>query len=127
MYGSQTWDLFSSDSEKVYTAWNVIVRQVLRLDRRTHRHLIEPLSDCLHMKVMLMSRMTKFYQSLCSSRKRSVRFLVRLNENDNRTVLGRTLSQLKEDCGLQNNEEHLLNPSIVDRRYTYLPTNDIDI
>ena len=55
-YGSCLWDLLSKDVERIYTTWNVTVRNVFRLDRRTHRVLIEPLSDCLHLKAMLLSR-----------------------------------------------------------------------
>ena len=52
-YGSCLWDLMSKDAEKVYTSWNVTVRNVFGLNRRTHRNLIEPLSNCLHLKGML--------------------------------------------------------------------------
>ena len=59
-YGSSLWDLKSKDAEKLYRSWNVMVRNVLSVDRRTHRFLIEPLSGHLHLQTMLMSRLVTF-------------------------------------------------------------------
>ena len=36
LYGSNTWDIFSADCEKLYTSFNVAIRQILKLDRCTH-------------------------------------------------------------------------------------------
>ena len=127
MYGSSTWDIFSAKCEKIYTAWNVAVRQILRLDRKTHRSLIEPLSGCRHMKVMLSSRYAGFYNSLCTSKKSTVRFLVRLSESDKRTVLGRTLSQLLKNCMLKANQLDKLCPGLVKRSCFYWPNQEDSI
>ena len=81
-YGSSLWDLRSKDAEKLYRSWNVMVRNVLSLDRRTHRFLIEPLSGHLHLKTKLMSRLVTFYRGLVNSPKFTVRFLARLEERD---------------------------------------------
>ena len=62
-YGSPLWDLQSADVERIYKSWNVTIRNILNLDRRTHRYLIEPMSRCLHPKVMLMSRLASFHKS----------------------------------------------------------------
>ena len=91
-YGSPLWDILSADCERLYKSWNVTVRNVCNLERRTHRYLIEPLSGCLHPKVMLASRLVSFHKSLVNSTKFSVRFLARLVEKDRRTVLGSTLA-----------------------------------
>ena len=74
-YGSCLLDLLSKDVERIYTTWNVTVRNVFRLDRSTHRVLIEPLSDCLHLKVMLLSRYVSFHRELIRSPKISCGFL----------------------------------------------------
>ena len=93
-YGSNLWDIFSADSERLYKSWNVAIRQVFDVDRCTHRYLIESISSSLHPKVMLASRYVTFYRSLISSSKLCVRVLARLFEKDQRTVLGKTLDQL---------------------------------
>ena len=99
-YGSSLWDLQSADCERIYKSWNVTMRNILNLDRTTHRYMIEPMSGCLHPKVMLMSRLTSFHKSLVGSPKFSVRFLARLAEKDMRTVMGRTLHYLVRQCNV---------------------------
>ena len=76
-YGSSLWDLRSKNVDKIYTTWNVMIRNVFKLDRMTHRSLIEPLSGRHHLKVMLLSRYVKFYRELLKSPKFTIRFLMR--------------------------------------------------
>ena len=97
--GAQLWKLFGQESEKVYKCWNVMIRQVFKLDRCTHRCMIEPLSKTPHLKTLLVSRLVKFYQSLLSSRKMPVKFLARLNIDDKRTVFGKNVSNILKCCG----------------------------
>ena len=33
IYGSNIWDIFSKDCEKLYTSFNVALRQILRVDK----------------------------------------------------------------------------------------------
>ena len=93
------------------------VRNVLRLNRKTHRFLIEPLSDHLHLKTIFMSRLVNFHKGLVNSPKFTIRFLARLAEKDQRTVLGKTLQYLTEQCDLQSVDE--LSPSIVKKELRY--------
>ena len=97
-YGSNLWNLFSKDCEKIFASWNVAIRQCFDVDRQTHRYLIEDLSGSLHPKVMLCSRYSSFHNSLLRCDKFSVRFLARLAENDQRTVFGQTLGQIGNEC-----------------------------
>ena len=55
-YGSPLWDLYSTNCEKLYKSWNVTMRNVLDIDRRTHRYLLHGLTELLHPKVFLASR-----------------------------------------------------------------------
>ena len=101
-YGSNLWDIFSKDCERLYKSWNVAMRMNFDVNRCTHRYLIEPMSKSMHPKVMLSSRYVTFYRSLILSAKLPVRFLARLYEADNRTVLGRTLATLCRLCSVTN-------------------------
>ena len=98
LYGSPLWFLLSSDCEKLYKAWNVMVRTVFGLDRTTHRRLIEPLSSSLHIKPALLSRYLKFCSTLATSRKFSIRYLLRITEGDRSTAMGKTLDYIAEEC-----------------------------
>ena len=97
------WNLGSADCNRIYSSWNVTVRNVLHLERTTHRYMIEPLSGCLHPKVMLASRYVGFYHGLVNSTKFSVRYLARLAERDMRTVKGKTLNYILEQCNMDRN------------------------
>ena len=111
----------SKDAEKLYRTWNVTVRNVYRLDRRTHRNLIEPLSNCLHLKGMLLSRFVSFHRELLKSRKFSVRFLARLQQNDLRTSAGRTSHSLLEECRIFGYDLEKLTPGRVKSCVRYAP------
>ena len=39
-YGSQIWDLFSQESERVEKTWNISQRIILRIPRASHRYFI---------------------------------------------------------------------------------------
>ena len=99
-YGSNLWDIFSKDCERLYKSWNVAMRMNFDVNRCTHRYLIEPMSKSMHPKVMLSSRYVTFHGSLISSNKPCVRLLARLSERDSRTVMGRTLDSLCKQCGV---------------------------
>lgn len=116
MYGSNTWDILSSDCERLFRSFNVTVRNVYNVDRCTHRYLVEPISGSLHLKVMLASRYVTFFHSLVKSKKMPVRFLARLAQSDLRTVLGKTLSSLQTSCGLTHDQTTQLTANLVKRK-----------
>ena len=98
LYGSNLWDLFSKDCEKLYTSFNVALRNIMKVDRCTHRFMLEPLSQMLHLKTLLTSRFVSFHKSLKNSLKFEVRFLASLYENDLRTVHGKNLGRIAALC-----------------------------
>ena len=118
-YGSGTWDIFSKGCEKLYKSWNVTIRQVFGLHWHTHHYLLEDVSGCLHPKVMLASRYVTFYKSLVNSNKVEVWFMARLDERDKRTVLGKTLQTILEDCELADYNMADLSANMVKQRCSY--------
>ena len=87
-YGSNLWDLFSKEVDKIYKSWNVSIRIAHEVPRNTHCYFIEPLSQCHHVKTLLCSRFVKFHQTLIDCSKPSVRILAQLSKNDTSTVYG---------------------------------------
>ena len=81
LYGSNTWDILSTDCEKLYNSYNVTIRNALHIDRCTHRYLIQPLSGNPHLKVMLASWYASFFQSLVVIRKMAIKKNVKKNDN----------------------------------------------
>ena len=115
-YGSPLWDLYSPSCEKLFKSWNVTMRSILKLDRKTHRYLLEPLSGQVHPKVMLASRLVGFYRAQLNSPKFRMRFLMRMAVNDKRTVLGRNLDTIAEECHCDLMQ---LTPSVVKQNLRY--------
>ena len=96
LYGSQNWDIFSNESNKLCTAWNKLVRQIFKLDWKTHRFLIEPLSDRPHIQTILICRLMKFIEKIEGHSKFGLRFLMSVNKQDQRTVVGKNFSKISQ-------------------------------
>ena len=124
LYGSNLWNILSPDCEKLYASYNVTIRTVLNIDRQTHRYLIEPLSGSSHVKTLISSRYATFYHSLVNTKKTPVRFLARLAERDQRTVLGRTLTALLQTCGLGEEDLPSLHAGLVKTQMMFRPAPD---
>ena len=118
-YGSPLWDPLSPECERLYKSWNVTLRHIFNVDRKTHRYLIEPMSQCVHPKVMLLSRLVGFRKTLANSPKFSIRYLCHVTEKDHSTVFGRTLHSILKECDLKENEFDKLNPQLVKRKILY--------
>ena len=54
--GSVLWDLFGREAEMIYNTWNISIRKMFRLDQRSHRYFIEPISKIKHIKIAFMTR-----------------------------------------------------------------------
>ena len=117
-YGSSLWNLYSKDVDRIFKSWNITVRNVFQVPSKTHRYLIESISDFLHPKVMLTSRYVKFVGSLSSSLKSSIRFLVQFVKDDSRTLTGKTLSRISADTNI---EKGSLTVSSVKKYMVYFP------
>ena len=98
-YGSSLWDIYSQEVTKLYSSWNVTVRNVYSLPWKTHRYLIQDISECVHPKTMLSTRFVKFLESVSKCEKSCVRYLGRIVKSDKRTLVGRTLAKLALECG----------------------------
>ena len=100
-YGSSLWDLYSDEVTRIFSSWNVTVRNVYNIPWTTHRYLIEGVSNSVHPKTMMCSRLVKFLECLKSCSKGSVRYLVNLVYNDRRTLTGRTVTKIARDCDVE--------------------------
>ena len=96
-YGSGLWDLASKEVDKIYKSWNVAVRMAFGVPPMTHRYLVEHISKVPHVKTMLASRYANFVNILLRSCKPEVALLASLSFEDNRTVMGKTVSRLKKE------------------------------
>ena len=72
-YGAPLWDMFSKTFKKLEKTWNVSVRIMLSLPRKTHRYLIEPLSGKSHIVKSLWKRFLNFVNSIMNGEKKVLR------------------------------------------------------
>ena len=63
-YGSNLWNLYSTEVTRIFSSWNVTIRNIFSVPRTTHRYFIEVLSNSSHPKNMMCSRMVKFWECL---------------------------------------------------------------
>ena len=56
-YGSSLWDLYSPEVTRIFSSWNVTIRNVFNLPWTTHRYFVEAVSSTRHPKTMLCSRL----------------------------------------------------------------------
>ena len=92
--GSCLWNLFGREAVMVENSWNVAMRLMLDLPRETHRYLIEPLSNTLHIRKILVQRFLKFLQQIRNSGKKSTKFLLNSIIQDTRSTTGSNLRNI---------------------------------
>ena len=86
IYGSNTWNLFSSECNKIYTSYNVAIRNIYNLPRTTHRYMLEPLTEFPHLYTQLLARYITFAKGLYVNNAFEVRFLANICLGDYRTI-----------------------------------------
>ena len=75
-------------------SWNVSFRRMYDLPFQTHRNLVEPVSEQLHLKKLLIKRFLSFLQQIHKSDKVFPKQLLRLIENDTRSITGCNLRRI---------------------------------
>ena len=102
-YGSVLWDLYGRQAEMVFNTWNVSIRKMLRINQKTHRYLIEPLSEIKHLTRMMLGAFTSFTTKLSNSPKNVVRNVYELIRTDCRSITGSNTRNINLDCAI---DEH---------------------
>ena len=98
-YGSVLWDLFGKEAEMTFNTWNSSIRKMFRLDRRTHRYLIEPLSNTEHIKIALMKRFLNFTDKLSCTHKWASKSVFNSIKKDCTSITGMNLRKIAKLCG----------------------------
>lgn len=96
--GSVLWNLLDIEANKVYNTWSVSIRKMFRLDRKTHRYFIEPISKIPHIKISMMKRFWKFSESLSQTKKKTVANVYQAIAEDCQSTLGTNRRLLKLTC-----------------------------
>ena len=101
-YGSNTWDLFSKEFEKLLCSWNGMVRIQFDLPRNIHRYFNEPIPNTPLLKIQLIKRFIKFSNTLDKCEKPHLRYLEHLQETDSRSIFVRNCRNICIEAGAEN-------------------------
>ena len=86
-YGSNTWNLYGEWARRLLVSWNVHLKLIWQLPHETHRYFFEHLTECRHLKILLIRRFLKFASSILKGENRSCKLLLRtIFENSNSTT-----------------------------------------
>lgn len=104
-YGSNLWDLFGAAANKVYTSWNVLIRDTFKLPYGTHRYILQDIDHNTHIRICLLRRFVKFYSHLKNSIKPEVRNLLETQKSDYRSTFGKNCLYLCKELKVSQMEE----------------------
>ena len=122
-HGSQLWDLFGYEFERMDKTWNTSQRIMLKIPRNSHRYFLEPLSGIQHIKFSLMKRFVKFIKKISNSQKHVLRNILGIVKKDCRSTTGRNLRKIMLLLGNTSIDE--INEEDLNKQ-TYSPVNNHD-
>ena len=92
--GSPLWDLFSRESEMIENTWNTSFRIMFDLSFKTHRYFVQPVSEKVHIKNILLKRFLGFLNQIQNSSKKLPGALLRVVSHDTRSTTGSNLRNI---------------------------------
>ena len=101
-YGSALWDLDGAKAKQVYSAWNTTVKLAWGCPQHTRTYIMQQMLSCGHRsaRVDILTRYSKFFNSLRHSASKEVQVLSRFLARDIRSVTGRNLQLIVDVSGL---------------------------
>ena len=95
---------------------------MFNVDRKTHKFLVEPISESKHAMTMLMCRFQQFIENISNSNKFEVRFLAGLQITDLRSVTGQNQNNIAKHL---NTQREALTPAFIKANSIYrVPCQD---
>ena len=119
IYGSNLWDLFEDSADKLYKSWNIMIRYFFDIPRNTHKYLLESISGTSHLKQKLIKRFIQFHKTMASSEKPHLKYLMKLQKSDYRSVYGRNMRNICREAEVEDINE----VSISNIVYAPIPEN----
>ena len=92
--GSPLWNLFSSEAIRLESSYNRSIKIMFDLPYDTHRHLIEPITDTRHVRIILLKRFMNFIQQIRKSTKMLPKLMLDLIKCDVKSTTGSNLRNI---------------------------------
>ena len=93
--------MFGDWSERLLVSWNIHLKLIWQLPDETHRFFFEHLTECRHLKVLLVKRFLKFDSSIVEGDKRSCKLLLRTISENSNTITGKNIKNIETEAGLK--------------------------
>ena len=106
-YGSNTWNLYGEWPRKLLTSWNVNLKLIWQLPHETHRYFFEHLTECRHLKILLIKRFLKFVSSIIEGNKSSCKLLLRTICGNSNSTTGKNIRNIEIEAGMRLEVESL--------------------
>ena len=121
--GSPIWNLFCRESEMIVNSWNTSCRIMFDLPLSTHRYFIQPVSNKMHLKNILMKRFLSFLSQIKRSKKKVPSFLLNMIKYDVRSTTGYNLRNMMLLFN-KNRIEDIEEKDVIEYIYAPVETND---
>ena len=120
-YGSVLWNLYEKESNMLFNSWSTSVRKMFRVDRKTHRYLIEPISKMPHIRSGLIQRSIGFMKRFVTSRKSVLGYAFEIFSKDCRSTTGSNLRNILLETEAYRFEDLVLKDL---RKIKFMPVPD---
>ena len=92
-------DLYGSWTKKVFTSWNVSLKYIWDLPHSTHRYFFEHLTECRHVKILLIRRFLNFLRSILHSSSEVCKLLLHTILRNVQSVTGSNVRNIELEVG----------------------------
>ena len=101
-YGTMLWPLFDDSAGKYFRCWNRCIKLCWSVPESTHTMFVENLlgSGFTSLRVNVMSRYVKFFQSLLNHQSNEIALIANLIGRDMESTTGRNLRGINTETGL---------------------------
>ena len=93
-YGATTWDLESTEANKLYSTYNMMIRNAYELPYGTHRYILKEVSFRQPLKQSFYNRFIKFSEQLVKCNRPEVVHLFHRQKFDSLSVFGRNYKNI---------------------------------
>ena len=102
MYDSNLWDLYHPSANKLFSAWNSLIKYTYNLPFATHKQILYNITEHTHLRVSIIRRFLNFYKKLSLCSKPEIINLFNLQKNDVRSVFGRNIANICHEFNYNN-------------------------
>ena len=124
-YGSQAWQIDSTDYKRICVTWNKSVRKILKLPYTTHTWILGPLLDQSHLHYQLQRRTLRFISLMYNSRNVLITACVKIAIGNANSPLGHNIAYFRNNYGINFSHGMCFNKMIhpprlcEEKRYDY--------